>query len=305
MAKILISGGRGLIGNHLSKKLREKAYEVIILSRNKEKNTGISTNAEYSVKLAIEKETIVNTDYIIHLAGANISEKRWTKKRKQLIIDSRVQTAQQILDKIKENNQTLKAFISASAVGYYGSITSEKIFTESDISATDFLGNCCNQWEKAADKFEEMGIRTVKIRTGIVLSKTGGALEKMKLPVKMGIGSALGNGKQYMPWIHIDDLCDIYIKAIEDEQMKGAYNAVAPDTKTNNEFTGILAKVLKKLYWFPNLPAFVLKIIFGNMSDILLKGSRVSAVKIQTAGYHFKYPELEPALKDLCEKAEN
>lgn len=204
-----------------------------------------------------------------------------------------------IFDSIEKQNKTLKAYISASAVGYYGTITTEKIFKESNLPENDFLSNVCKKWEESADKFKEKGIRTVKIRTGVVLTKKGGALSKIITPVKMGIGSAIGTGKQYLPWIHIDDLCGIYIKAIEDKTMEGSFNAVAPDFKTNKDFTRILAFVLNKPFWFPNIPAFTMKLIFGEMSSILLKGSRVSSDLIISKGYNFMFPNLKNALNDL------
>lgn len=290
------------MGKHLSKKLKEKGYSVAVLSRTSKKDVDIPTYSWDIEKKQIDKEAIETADCIIHLAGASIAEKRWTAKRKQLIIDSRVKSGQLIFDKVKENKNKLKIFISASAIGYYGAVTSDKIFSETDPPANDFLGETCKQWEQSADRFEELGIRTVKIRTGIVLSKQGGALEKMITTVKMGIGSPLGSGKQYMPWIHIDDLCGIYIKAIEDAQMNGAYNAVAPNHKTNSDFTKEMAHVLKKPLWLPNVPSIALKIIFGSMSAIILKGSRVSSEKIKAAGYNFLFPDLESALIDLCKK---
>ncbi len=295
---ILITGGTGLVGKHLVKKLQEKGYDVAILSRAKKYDTDIQTYTWNCEKQEIEKEAINKAEYIIHLAGANIGDKRWTTRRKQLIIDSRVKTGKLIFDKIKEQNKNLKAFISASAIGYYGTITSNKVFTETDHPANDFLGKTCQQWEQSTDKFKELGIRTVKIRTGVVLTKQGGALAKMIKPVKIGIGSALDNGKQYLPWIHISDLCNIYIKAIEDTKMTGAYNAVAPDHKTNKEFTRTLAHVLKRPFWFPNVPAILMKLMFGKMSDILLKGSRISADKIKATGYDFLFTDLENALNN-------
>lgn len=302
MLTILISGGTGLVGKHLSEKLKEKGYRVAVLSRTSKEDSDIPAFAWDIEKKQIDKEAIETADCIIHLAGAAIAEKRWTAQRKQLIIDSRVKSGQLIFDKVKENKNKVKIFISASAIGYYGAITTDKIFTEADAPANDFLGETCKQWEGVADRFEELGIRTVKIRTGIVLSKQGGALEKMITTVKMGIGSPLGSGKQYMPWIHIDDLCGIYIKAIEDSQMKGVYNAVAPDHKTNMDYVKILARLLKKPLWFPNVPSIAIKIIFGSMSAIILKGSRVSSEKIRAAGYNFLFPDLESALTDLVEK---
>ncbi len=299
MATIIITGGTGLVGRFLSKKLKDKGYSVAILGRASQKVAEITTYTWDIYKNEIEKEAIEKADYIIHLAGANISESKWTAKRKKLIIDSRVKSAQLIFEKLKENTKQVKAFISASAIGYYGTISTDKIFSETDAPANDFLGETCRQWEQSADRFEELGIRVVKIRTGVVLAKHGGALAKMITPIKLGIGSAIGNGRQYLPWIHIEDLCDIYIKAIEDTQMNGAYNAVAPDHKTNRDFTETLAHVLRKPLWFPNIPAIVMKIIFGKMSVMLLKGSRVSSEKITNAGYKFKFPNLKGALVNL------
>ena len=302
MATVLITGGTGLVGRHLCKRLQEKGYDVAVLSRTRKQEAAILTYTWDLDKKEIEKEAIDTADFIIHLAGANIGDKRWTAKRKQLIIDSRVKTGQLIFSKTKEQNKDLQVFISASAIGYYGTITSDKIFTETDPSSDDFLGDTCKQWEQMTDRFKDLGIRTVKIRTGVVLTKQGGALSKMITPVKMGIGSAIGSGRQYLPWIHIDDLCGIYIKAIEDKQMEGAHNAVAPDHKTNKEFTRTLARVLKKPFWFPNVPTITMKLMFGRMSEILLKGSRVSADKIKTTGYNFLFPDLESAFTDLIKK---
>jgi uncharacterized protein (TIGR01777 family) len=302
MATILITGGTGVIGKHLSEKFKEKGYSVAILSRVSRHDTDIRSYAWNIDKSEIEKLAIETADSIIHLAGANIGDKRWSNKRRQLIIDSRIKTGKLIFEKLKENKNKPKAFISASAIGFYGTITTNKIFSETDPPSSDFLGDTCRQWEQSADRFEELGIRTVKIRTGLVLTKQGGVLAKMILPINIGIGSAMGSGRQHMPWIHIDDLCGIYIKAVEDTEMNGAYNAVAPEHKTNKDFTKTLARVLKKPYWFPNIPALLLKLIFGKMSEILLKGSRVSSEKITSAGYRFKFTNLESALLDLLTK---
>lgn len=299
MAKVLISGGTGLVGKHLCKKLQEIGYDVSILSRTRKKGAEIHTYTWDLNKNEIEKEAIDTADFIIHLAGEEIGKKRWTTKRKLQIADSRIKTGQLIFNKIKEQKKDLKAFISASAIGYYGTLTSDKIFSETDMPANDFLGQTCRKWEQMSDRFMELGIRTVKIRTAVVLTKRGGALSKMIIPIRMGIGSAMGNGKQYLPWIHINDLCGIYIKAIEDSQMIGAYNAVSPEHITNKEFTKIVARILKKPFWFPNIPAIVMKLFFGKMSEILLRGSRVSSEKIQTTGYKFLFPNLEIALKQL------
>ena len=302
MKNVLITGGTGLIGKHLSERLIQSGYRVSVLSRERNNNSKIPVYAWDVEKKKIDNEALENVDYIVHLAGANISERRWTEKRKQLILDSRVKSSNLIFEELKRKNIKLKAFISASAVGYYGAVTSNKIFNETDFAPNDFLGETCRLWEQTTKQFENVGIRTVIIRAGIVLAKEDGALSKMMGPVKMGIGSAIGDGKQYIPWIHIDDICNIFIKAIEDDAMHGAYNAVSPDPKTNKEFTKTLAKVLNAPFWFPAIPAFALKLMFGKMSEIFLKGSRVSSDKISATGFQFRFPELEKALKNILDK---
>lgn len=302
MDTILICGGTGLVGSYLSKKLIDRGFSVTILSRSSHFDAIIPSFAWDIDHNEIEKEAIITADYIINLAGANIGDKRWTAKRKQLIIDSRVKSGALIFEKLIENKKNLKAYLSASAIGYYGTVTTEEIFSESDPPSNDFLAETCLKWEQSVDKFKAKGIRTVIIRTGLVLTKKGGALTKMLIPIKLGIGSAIGSGQQYIPWIHIDDLCAIYIKAIEDEMMNGVYNAVSPDHKINKDFTKTLVHVLNKPYWFPNVPSLLLKMIYGKMSDIILKGSRVSSEKIIKAGYQFKFPNLEGAFIDLLNK---
>ena len=299
MTKILIAGGAGLVGKYLCKRLVENGYEVGILSRTKRSVNSITTYRWNIEKNEIEEEAILWADCIINLAGENIGDNRWTATRKQQIVDSRVKSSELLFNKIKEQNKHLKAYISASAIGYYGAVTSTKIFTETDLPASDFLGSTCKQWEEVADKFTDLEIRTVKIRTGIVLTKDGGALSKMVTPVKLFMGSAIGTGRQYLPWIHINDLCGIYLKAIEDIKMQGAYNAVAPEHITNNIFIKTIALLLKKPLWLPNIPAFIMKMIFGEMSELLLTGSCVSSAKIKKAGYNFEFTKLNSALVDL------
>ncbi|TFG43196.1 MAG: TIGR01777 family protein [Bacteroidia bacterium] len=302
METVLITGGTGLFGKHLSRKLKEKGYKVALLSRTSNTGPDLSVYTWNPEKNIIDPQAISKADYIIHLAGAGIGNKRWTKKRRELIITSRVRTCELLFKTVSESGGKLKAFISASGIGYYGAETSDKIFSETDQPSCDFIGDVCRQWEQSADRFGESGIRTVKLRTGIVLTGTGGALGRMIITVKLGIGSALGSGRQYIPWIHIDDLCRIYIKAIEDPSVTGAWNAVAPEHKTNREFMRTLAKILEKPFFFPSVPSFVIKLMFGKMSEILLNGSRVSADKIILSGFAFKFPSLENALRDLFPK---
>lgn len=300
---VIITGGTGLIGNRLCQLLNENGYDTVVLSRKKTSDFITNNNSLVSFwnpeEGIIDESLIVKADYIIHLAGANIGESRWSSKRKQLIQNSRTEPAKFILETLKKRDNKIKAFISASATGYYGSITSDKIFRETDQPGQDFLGETCKKWESAADEFETLGIRTVKIRTGLVLSKNQGALSKMKLPASFGISASFGNGKQYLPWIHIDDLCLIYIQAIQNSNMKGPYNAVAPQHVTNNEFNGSLIRFFKKNHLKTSIPAFLLRIFLGEMSDILLKGSRISSDKICSTDYKFRYPELHSALKNL------
>jgi uncharacterized protein len=299
MAKVLITGGTGLIGKHLGRRLQELGYEIAILSRSGNKESNIQTYFWNYEKKEIDKDAINTADYIIHLSGANLGERRWTSKRKQLIIDSRIKSAELIYNNMDKGNNRLRAFITASAIGYYGAITSDKVIGETEPSAGDFLGQTCRKWEQVADRFTDIGIRTVKIRSGIVLSKQGGVLPKIIIPVKLGIGSAIGDGTQYFPWIHIDDLCSIYIKAIEDTQMTGAFNAVAPEHNTNKQFIEAIAHNLNKPFWFPKIPAIAIKVILGKMSEMILTGSRISSDKIKKTGFVFRYPNLESALGQL------
>lgn len=299
MQTVAITGGTGLIGTYLSKKLLEKGYAVIVLSRHAKHNSTFQSSVFDVEHNNIDVSAILSANYIIHLAGANIGEKRWTETRKKEIIDSRVSVSSVIFDIISHNPNSLQAFISASAIGYYGAVSNQKIYTESDTNCNDFLGETCKKWEQSADAFQDIGIRTVQLRTGIVLTKNGGALRKMKLPILLGLGSPIGNGKQYMPWIHIEDLCNMYIKAIEDTSMKGAFNAVAPEHITNTYCMKTLSEVYAKPFWFPNVPSVFFKIVYGKMSEMILQGSRVSSEKIQTFGFSFAFPNFKQALLHL------
>ncbi len=301
-SRVLITGGTGLIGQQLGIRLQQRGYEVALLGRRKSSHSDTLFYTWNPDQNEIDRDAINSCDYIIHLAGANIGAKRWTKQRREEIISSRVKSIDLIFNNLSKSSPKLKAFISASATGYYGAITSEKIFSETDPPAGDFLGQVCEKWEDAADKFASLGIRTVNLRTGVVLSKQGGALAKLQRPVQWGVASAIGSGSQYMPWIHMDDLCAIYINALENMKMEGAYNAVAPEQVTNKAFTRRLSQVLRKPFWFPNIPAPAMKLIFGKMAVILLEGSRVSSEKIETAGYTFLFPDLDKAFKKLYTK---
>ncbi len=299
MKTILITGGSGLVGRKLSKLLIEKGYNVIWLSRERFVKAEIPRYRWDYQKKEIDVEAVEQADIIVHLAGSNLGEDSWTRLKKQYIVESRVQTARLLLDTVKSLNKKLDAFISASAIGYYGIKSTDKIFTEEDISKeSDFLSRTCRKWERAAFKFqEELNVRTVALRTGFVVSKNSEAFKKMIIPTRLGLGAPIGKGTQFLSWIHIEDLCRIYLKAIEDAEMQGIYNAVSPEFITNADFMYKLAKVMKRPFFMPNVPSFLLRLMMGEAAVMVLRGNRISAEKIQDAGYEFLYDTAEKAIK--------
>ncbi|AZB26603.1 TIGR01777 family protein [Chryseobacterium bernardetii] len=297
---VLITGASGLIAKELAKKI-ENEFEVRFLTRKKRQ----VNEYEWDItKGTIDESAFENISHIIHLAGANISEKRWTAERKKELISSRVDSAALLRNTLRKKEIKLKSFISASGINFYGTITTEKIYSETDPPGHDFLSEVVVLWERAADHFKEQNLaeRVVKVRTAVVLSEKDGALKKMLPPIKYGIGSALGSGKQYMPWIHIEDICSIYEFALKNTSFHGAYNAVSPQHTTNSELTKKIAEVLKKPLFMPNVPTFVLKILFGELANAILEGSRASSQKLQNAGFQFKFPDLYEALNSLLNK---
>ncbi|WMJ72353.1 TIGR01777 family oxidoreductase [Cytophagaceae bacterium ABcell3] len=301
--RVLITGGSGMIGRRLTELLQEKGYTVHWLSRSAGKTNGVIKYPWNIEKKYIEDDAILKTDYIIHLAGANIFEKRWTDAYKKVIIESRTKSANLLLGKVKIFEQPIKAYITASGIDIYDSSCNEKGCNEQSPLGTDFLAEVCKKWEACADQFEKIGIRTVKIRTGVVLSESDGAFKKILSTVSMGIGAPLGSGKQYFPWIHLDDLCNIYIHALENEKLKGAYNACAPEVTTNKELTKQTAKLLGKPMFMPNVPAFALKLAFGaERAELILGGKKASPDKISKTGFKFKFPQLKEALGNLLNK---
>ena len=294
MKTVLISGATGLIGTHLIEKLKQKNYEIRILSRKKNKNY-FDWNLN---EKQIDETAFENLDAIVHLAGATIS-KRWTKSYKKELYKSRVKTAELLFEYAKKSNSHIKTFITASGVNYYGTQTSSHIFTENDKHSNDFLGNLCLDLENTARKFEEMGARVSMVRTAAVLSTKGGMLKELMPLTKWNLLSPFGFGKQILPWIHIDDLTNIYVEILENEKLNGAYNASAPEIITQKEFAQKLTKTMDKKIILPNVPSFVLKIILGEMSSILLEGSAISCDKIEKTGFDFKFKNLDSALSNL------
>lgn len=294
---VLITGANGLVARELAQKIGNE-FEVRFLTRKKHQANEYEWDLQ---RKTIDESALENVSHIIHLAGANISEKRWTAERKKELIASRVDSAALLRNTLRKKEIKLKSFISASGINFYGTCTTEKIFSENNPPGHDFLSEVVVLWERAADHFKEQNLaeRVVKIRTAVVLSEKEGALKKMAPPIRYGIGSALGSGKQYMPWIHIEDICSIYEFALKHPTLHGAYNAVSPQHATNSELTKKMAEVLKKPLFMPNVPAFLLKLLFGELAHAVLEGSRASSEKIQNAGFHFRFPDLNDALTDL------
>ncbi len=296
---ILITGGTGMIGHRLTELLLAKGHKVSYLSRKKEKLPNVEVFQWDIQKGYIEEGALEKADYVVHLAGAGIADKRWTDERKKEIIDSRIQPIELINKYLQEKNIQLKGFISASAIGIYGGNTGDLKLDESSVLGNDFLAECTKLWEINAKKVTNAA-RIVSIRIGIVLSEKGGALPKLIQPIRLGFGAALGNGKQFMSWIHVDDLCGVFVKAIEDEKMQGAYNAVAPNPVTNQEMTSVAAEVLKKPLWLPNVPIFALKLVFGEMGIVISGGNFVLNKRLsQETNFQYKFTTIKDALSDL------
>lgn len=299
MENVLITGGSGTIGMALSELLVNNGFVVRHLSRSAKKDARFPTFQWNPQENEMDADALMGIDHIIHLAGAGVGDQRWTSSRKEVILDSRIATANLLYEQVKSANIQLKSFISASGISYYGSETTDNIYQENDEAGDDFLAEVSVKWEAAAEQFNDCTDRVIKVRTGVVLSPTGGAMEKLIKPIKMGIGSPLGTGKQYVPWIHLNDIAGIYLHLLQNSSIHGAINAVANQHVTNAELTQAIAKQFNKKLWAPKVPAFMLKLLFGEMAIIILEGSRIDNQKIRDLGYAFAFEKLEPALADL------
>lgn len=298
MNHILITGGSGLLGKKLTIALLKKGCSVSHLSRKTGTDPDVKTFLWDVKKGTIDANCIRGVDIIVHLAGAGIADKKWTDERKKEIINSRTKSIGLIYDLLRSKPHKVKSVISASGVGYYGD-SGNTLMTESSPPAKGFLGDCCLQWEQAVDEGLKLNLRVVKFRTGVVLATEAGALPKMAAPIKYGFGAPLDTGKQWIPWIHIQDALDMYLLGIENENINGVYNMVAPFPVTNEELTRAIAKQLHKPLWMPNIPDFALKLLFGEMSIVVIGSNKVSPAKIEKTGYHFSYLTVAEALKDL------
>ncbi len=300
MATVLIGGGGGLIGMRLSRKLEEAGHTVLHLSRNPDPKAPFPAYRWDVSEPYIDLEAVARADAVINLAGAGIADGRWTEKRKQEIIKSRTGTADLIQDAIQDISNPPSLYLSSSAVGYYGD-RGERIMREEDPPGEGFLSESCTAWENSALRMGELGLRTVILRTGIVLSRRGGALERMAPPVRFALAPYFGKGRQWYSWIHIDDLCAMFQTCLEDPAFTGIYNAVSPAPARNRAFMETLARAMQRSALPVKVPAFALRLVFGEMAHTILDSTRVSAEKVENAGFTFTYPELLPALKDLFE----
>lgn len=298
LKNILITGGSGMIGTRLTGFLLESGHVVSHLSRSRRKQ-GVRAFLWDPEKKQIEKGALENVDVIIHLAGAGIADKRWDQDRKKEILLSRTQSTRFLYDVLSCEKHQVSAFISASGISYYGLEEPLRPFTETDPAGQDFMAGVTAAWEKEIDKIIGTGIRVVKVRTGVVLSRDGGALKKLAMPVRFFVGAPLGSGRQVVNWIHIDDLCRLYVKAVEDQSIHGAYNAVSPHPVTNQMLTEEIAHVLKRPLWLPSVPAFMVRLIAGEVAQVVLDGGPISSDKVQRAGFEFRFATVREALKDL------
>lgn len=292
---VLIAGGSGMVGNRLTRLLLERDYCVSWLSRSRQHKSSFPVYHWDPGQGTMEGSAIEQADYVINLSGANLNS-RWTASRKKLILESRVKSTDLLFKALKERPNKVQTYLSASGISYYGD-TGEEWMTEEFPAADNFLGTVCRLWEDSACQMESLGIRTVRIRTGMVLSASGGALPVLARPVKAGFGAALGSGKQWVSWIHLDDLCRLYIHAIEKPDINGAYNGVAPEPVRHQELIRSIAHTLRKPLWLPNVPAFALRAALGEMSSVVLDSTRVSARRTLASSFRFQLPELLPALE--------
>jgi uncharacterized protein (TIGR01777 family) len=301
--RVLVTGASGFVGQRVVKELQKNGHEVVVLTRNIAKSAlNLGSRCKFvhwldttTVPAAAAFEGV---EGIINLMGEGIADKRWDEVQKQKIHDSRIIGTQKLIEAIAAMPKKPKVLVSASAVGIYGNRDAEEI-TESSSTGSDFLANLCIEWEAKANKAKTLGVRVAIIRTGVVLGRGGGALKKMLPIFKLGAGGPIGTGKQYMSWIHVDDLASIYVEAINNASLEGAVNGTAPYPATNAEFTKALGKALRRPAVL-KVPAFALKTAIGEMSSVLLDGQKVLPTKIKENKFRFHYPTLEMALKETA-----
>ena len=292
--KILIAGGTGFLGKALTVYLLDCGFEVNVLSRGRVSHSNIISYYKWDVENGfIDKEAFDGVNAIVNMTGTNIGEKRWTSKRKIEIVESRIKPIELLLSYITRLGIRIDTFISSSAVGFYGAVTSQKIFVETDNPGNDFLASVCRQWEASALSLSDVAKRVVILRKGVVIGKDGGLYKKMVPFAQMGLNIAMGDGSQFLPWIDIRDLVKLYYFILTDDRISGIFNAVSTQQITMNDFSRYMLASLNKKSILPNIPAFLVKLMTGDMSDMMLYGSRVSNQKIIDAGFKFDYPKLD------------
>ena len=297
---VLITGGTGTIGRRLTELLQQQGYTITYLSRSTNQAPHIKTY-QWDVKRGhIDPQAIQTADHIIHLAGAGIADERWTSARKEEILTSRTKSTELLVRALSKNTHKVKSFTASSAIGYYGGDTGDRPLTETSSGGSDFLAQVTRAWERSEDQVAALGIRTVKFRTGVVLTMAGGALPKLAQPIRLGAGAPIGSGQQYISWIHLDDLCQLYIQALKDESWQGVYNAVAPGPATNETLTRAIAGVLHRPVVLPNIPNFVIKLMFGELAITVIGGNYVINKRItEETDFQYEYGDLTNALQDL------
>lgn len=302
--KIVVSGSTGLVGSALVPALVARGHEVVRLVRKKAAGAvgGNVSEAEWHPERGeIDAAALAACDAAVHLAGENISEGRWTDEKKGRIMESRRQGTRLLAETLARLTPRPRAFVSASAMGYYGD-RGDEVLTEDSASGKNFVAEVCREWESATEPARAAGVRTVTLRFGIVLSGAGGPLAKMLTPFKLGVGGKIGSGAQYYSWIAIDDAVGVILYALEDESLAGPVNTVSPQPLRNSEFTSILGRVLSRPTVFP-VPAFAARLAFGEMADeLLLASARVEPAKLKASGFEFKHPTLEGALRHVLGK---
>ena len=299
MATVLISGGTGLIGTALTRALLQAGHGVHLLSRSSApEREGLLTFRWSPASGEVDPQAWNGVEHVVHLAGAGIADKRWTKARVDELIASRAETARLLRRSAEQAGAQISTLVSAAGINYYGAFTSDCILTEQDPPGTDTIGRISKEWEEAVDEWGTH-CRVVKLRTPVVLSRSGGALAKLAAPVRFGLGSPLGSGRQWMPWVHLDDLVSIYMQALFDARYQGAYHVNSGHDVTNAELMRTLSRVLGRPFFAPAVPAVVLRIALGELSAILLEGTRASNARLLGTGFRFAHPRLEDALRDL------
>lgn len=299
LATILITGASGLIGTALSKALVAQGHVLHHLGRSSAGDTNRVKHFRWDIPSGtIDERCLHGVTQIVHLAGAGIADRRWSEARVKELIDSRAASARLLLRAVRDVNLPLETIVSAAGINYYGAYTSDHVFAETDAAGSDTIAHISVVWEAAVDEWKDVA-RVVKLRTPLVLANNGGGLSKLAAPVRLGLGAALGNGEQWMPWVHIADLVRIYQHALTSTRMAGAYNVNTGQDVTNDTFMRTISRVLGKPYFLPRVPGVALKLALGELSSILLHGSRASNEHLLATGFTFTHPELDGALRHL------